>query len=80
MSADAKTKVHYGAKELHDQVEKVSATMPDDVRERVMHWADDAGDVAGAMLMLDILHHLRIGNHGDLAEKAREAVEKHTKD
>ena len=80
MSVKAKAKGHYGARELHDQIEKVSATMPDDVRQRVMHWADDAGDVAGAMLMLDILHHLRIGDHDGLSEKAREAVEKHGKD
>ena len=80
MAAEAKTKGHYGAKELHDQIGKVSATMPDDVRQRVMHWADDAGDVAGAMLMLDILYHLRISDHDGLSEKAREAVEKHEKD
>jgi len=73
----AKTGGHYGAKELHDQIEKVSATMPEDVRKRVMHWVDDAGEVAGAMLMLDILYHLRIGDHDDLAEKARKAVKKH---
>ena len=77
MALAAKPKSHYGAKELHDQIERVSATLPEDVRERVMHWVDDAGDVAGAMLMLDILHHLRIGDHDDLSEKAREAVGKH---
>jgi len=75
----AKTGSHYGAKELHDQIEKVSETLPGDVRERVMHWVDDAGEVAGAMLMLDILYHLRIGDHHQLAEKARAAVEKHKK-
>lgn len=78
MSAEIKATGHYGAKELHDQIEKVSATLPDDVRRRVMHWVDDVGDVAGAMLMLDILYHLRIGDHDELSEKAREALEKHT--
>lgn len=80
MSARTKTEGHYGAKELHNQIEKVSATLPDDVRQRVMHWVDDAGEMAGAMLMLDILYHLRIGDHDDLAAKARKAVEKHEED
>jgi len=71
---------HYGAQELHDQIEKVSATLPDDVRRRVMHWVDDAGEVAGAMLLLDILYHLRIGDHRDLTEKARKAVETRSQD
>lgn len=80
MPVEAKAKGHYSAQDLHDQIEKVSATLPDDLRHQVMHWADDAGDVAGAMLMMDILYHLRIGDHDGLSEKAREAVEKHTKD
>lgn len=70
---------HYSARELHEQIEKVSGTLPEDVRQRVMHWVDDAGDVAGAMLMLDILYHLRIGDHDHLSAKARAAVEKHKK-
>jgi hypothetical protein len=80
MSVKTKSKGHYGAKELHDQIEKVSATLPGDVRERVMYWVDDAGEVAGAMMMLDILYHLRISDHDDLAKKAREAVGKQAKD
>lgn len=80
MSAESKFRGHFGAQELHDQIAKVSETMPPDVRRRVMHWADEAGEVAGAMLLLDILYHLRIHDDDDLAEKAREAVDKHGKD
>jgi len=43
----------------------------------VMHSADEAGAEHGAMLMLEILRHLRIGDDDTLSEKAREAVEKH---
>jgi hypothetical protein len=71
---------HYNAQMLHEQIEKVSATLPEDVRRRVMRWVDDAGEVAGAMLMLDILHHLRIRDNKDLTETAREVVNKHTRD
>lgn len=80
MSVDTKTKGHYGSRELHDQIEKVSVTLPEDLRRQVMVWVDDAGEVAGAMMMLDILYHLQIGDHDGLSETARRAVEKHTKD
>ena len=74
MAADSDNPEHFGAQELHDQIEKVSATLPDDVRRRVMQWVDEAGEVAGAMLMLDILYHLRIRDDSDLSSKARNAV------
>lgn len=71
---------HFGGKELHDFVAKASATLPPDIRELVMHWTDEAGDEAGAMLMLDILYHLRIHDDDGLSEKARDAVKNHQRD
>jgi hypothetical protein len=49
------------------------------VAKAVMHSADEAGAEHGAMLMLEILRHLRIGDDDDLSDKAREAIDKHKK-
>jgi hypothetical protein len=63
----------------HNYMAKITATFPPDVAKAVMHSADEAGAEHGAMLMLEILRHLRIGDDDVLAEKAREAVENHKK-
>jgi hypothetical protein len=63
----------------HNYMAKITATFPPDVAKAVMHSADEAGAEHGAMLMLEILRHLRIGDDEDLSDKAREAVDKHKK-
>lgn len=61
----------------HNYMKEITATLPEDVAERVMHAADEAGAVQGTMLLLEILRHIRVGDHEHLAERAREAVGKH---
>ena len=61
----------------HDYMAKVTATLPSDVEKAVMHTVDEAGATQGTLLLLEILRHIRVGEHDHLAEKAREAVKKH---
>jgi hypothetical protein len=67
----------FDEKSWHDYIKKITATLPDDVARNVLHAADEAGAMQGTTLLLEILRHLRIGDHDHLAEKAREAVKKH---
>ncbi|MEM9682188.1 MAG: hypothetical protein AAF942_02890 [Pseudomonadota bacterium] len=60
----------------HDYMSKITATLPKDVAESVMHAADEAGAEHGTMLLLEILRHLKVGDDEDLADRAREAVKK----
>jgi len=62
---------------LHEQIAKVTETLPSDIRERILRAADEAGAMTGTILLLEILRHLRINGDEDLSEKAREAVRKH---
>ena len=64
---------------LHEQIAKVTETLPGDVRQRIMRAADDAGAMTGTVLLLEILRHLHIGDDDDLSAKARQAVEMHDK-
>jgi hypothetical protein len=68
---------HFDENSWHSYIAKISSTLPPDVAKAVLHSADEAGAQAGTTLLLEILSHLRIGDHDHLAEKAREAVKKH---
>lgn len=61
---------------LHEQIAKAAETLPDDVRQRVMRDADEAGAMTGTIMLLEILRHLHIGGDDDLSEKARQAIKK----
>jgi hypothetical protein len=61
----------------HNYIAKITSTLPPDVAKAVLHSADEAGAQAGTTLLLEILRHLKIGDHDHLSEKAREAVKKH---
>ena len=60
----------------HNYMKEITATLPKDVAERVMHAADEAGAEQGTLLLLEILRHIRVGDHEHLAERAREAIKK----
>jgi hypothetical protein len=60
----------------HDFMKGVTATLPDDVAESVMHTVDEAGATQGTLLLLEILRHMRVGDNDDLADRAREALKK----
>jgi hypothetical protein len=62
---------------LHNYIAKVTETLPDDVRDRVLRAVDEAGAVSGTILLLDILRHFHVGNDKALADKARQAVKMH---
>ena len=62
---------------LHDYIAKVTETLPDDVRDRVLRAVDEVGAINGTILLLDILRHFHVGNDKVLSEKAREAVRTH---
>ena len=72
-----KDELRFDEKSWHDFMAKITATLPPDVAKAVMHAVDEAGAEHGAMLMLEILRHLRVRDDDGLAEKAREAVETH---
>ena len=60
----------------HDTMAKVTATLPPDVAKDVMRTVDEAGTTQGTLLLLEILRHLRVGDNDELAELAREAIQK----
>lgn len=60
----------------HDFMAKITATLPPDVAKSVMHTVDEAGATQGTLLLLEILRHLRVGDNDELAELAREAIQK----
>ena len=60
--------------QLHEQIAHVTETLPDDVRQRILRAADDAGAMTGTILLLEILRHLKIGDDKELSEKARQAI------
>ena len=60
---------------LHEQIAHVTETLPEDVRQRILRAADDAGAMTGTILLLEILRHLKVGDDEELSEKARQAVE-----
>ena len=62
---------------LHNYIGKVTETLPDDVRDRVLRAVDEAGAISGTILLLDILRHCRVGNDKALSEKARQALKAH---
>lgn len=68
--------LRFDEKSWHDYMGTVTATLPEDVAKTVMHAADEAGATQGTMLMLEILRHIRVRDNDELAELAREALQK----
>lgn len=73
---EKKDALKFDEQSWHEYMSKITATLPKDVAERVMHAADEAGAVQGTMLLLEILRHLKVGDDDDLADRAREAIKK----
>ena len=73
---EGKDAIRFDEASWHDYMAKVTATLPDDVARNVMHAVDEAGATHGTMLLLEILRRMGVRDNDELAELAREAVQK----
>ena len=76
MPNDNDNNLRFDEQSWHDFMKQVTATLPEDVAKSVMHTVDEAGATQGTLLMLEILRHLRVRDNDELAQRAREALEK----
>lgn len=76
-NTDTTEPLRFDESTLHNYISKVTETLPEDVRDRVLHAVDEAGAVSGTILLLDILRHFQVGNDKGLSQKARDALKSH---
>ena len=76
-NSDAAEPLRFDETTLHNYIAKVTETLPEDVRGRVLHAVDEAGAISGTILLLDILRHFQVGNDKVLSQKARDALKSH---